>query len=364
MYRLVKQTPAVIGKHAFVIKGGRNQKVLDRIREKYGRPNAILKVFNASPLRKKKLWDVKWGDDPKRGNPRLNTKLIEATQIQNICHWHGLAPRVYALFEVELSEVGRVACQLTEDAGEDHATSHDEAYVVYEKVKGLGATYHFKNEKDDVQAHDSVGGLLVDFQTFAFDIPYATTVEEIYTRDGKYGKKYYQDQKVLGLTGGPRKSDDRIAYLGLDKIDFKGKSVLDLGCAGGFFCNYAEEMGAKMIVGLDCRGKGSPDPLNAARHLSNFLGNWNIDYLEWDLENRLVKVFAWPVTSFDVVLFLSMAFHIGIPDPLAGLGKLTIFEDNSKNRDAEPALKRMFKKVEKVGISKDHGDKPVYHCWR
>ena len=33
--------------------------------------------------------------------------------------------------------------------------------------------------------------------------------------------------------------------------DLKGKSVIDAGCGTGFFCEYAEQMGAESVTGID-----------------------------------------------------------------------------------------------------------------
>ena len=44
--------------------------------------------------------------------------------------------------------------------------------------------------------------------------------------------------------------------------------------------------------------------------------------------------------------------------------EVCIFEDNSKERDALPILEKLFRRVERVGTAEDHGDKPLYHCWK
>ena len=69
------------------------------------------------------------------------------------------------------------------------------------------------------------------------------------------------------MHGGPRDSERRIKELGLDQIDFKNKTVWDVGCAGGFFTRYAIDRGAKRVIGFD-----NEATVNAARNMANYLG--------------------------------------------------------------------------------------------
>jgi len=51
--------------------------------------------------------------------------------------------------------------------------------------------------------------------------------------------------------------DDQLKYiddLGLRGIGFKGKSFMDVGCAEGFACFYAEEQGAEYVIACDGHG--------------------------------------------------------------------------------------------------------------
>lgn len=51
--------------------------------------------------------------------------------------------------------------------------------------------------------------------------------------------------------------DEQLNYihnLGLQGVDFQGKSFMDVGCAEGYACFYAEEQGAEYIVGCDGHG--------------------------------------------------------------------------------------------------------------
>lgn len=345
-------------KHCFVVSEGR---LVDMFRTKYGRGDLGIKVFDLEEVREENdFYSVKWGDDPRKDQPRKNTKLWEATQIQNIMSMHGLAPRVCGLETISLADklVPVQLIQLLEHKGD---TTQDEAQALYTKVITLGETYNFGVEKEDVSKADVMNGnQLVDFQTLAFSEPYEEYVKQAYIEQGRYGKVYYQDVPELGLRGGPRKSEQRIKELGLDRIKFGGKDVWDIGCAGGFFTRYASDKNAKIVTGFDF-----PEPIAAARHLANYLGYFNIDYVE-DVDFRKTTPFGSNrlVVKPDIVFFLSMNLHIGIPSWILD-APMVIFEDNGKESRKKTELGKPwtdhFDKIEFIGKATDHGNKPIYH---
>lgn len=353
--RILNLRPAG-SKHCFMLRYG---KALEIYRGYYNRPNAILKVFDLEPITKKEDFKtVKWGDDPKKGEPRVNTTLWEATQIQNIMAFHGLAPRVYALVTVGLNNQ-LFPAQLTEEAGtEDTTFDIDEAESVYKHVVALGKDYGFGIQKEDVSAEDVVNAKLVDFQTFAFTKPYEETVKERYIA-GKYGKVYYQDVPELGLSGGPRKTEQRYRELQLEKVNFQGKTVLDIGCAGGSFLRYATNKGASRCVGVD----EDKAELEAAFHVANMLGQFNTDFIHLDVTKDKID------GVFDITFFLSLNYHVGYPSWIMEATKeLLIFEDNGKEsrngEKPEETISKRFGRVEYVGKATDHGNKPIYHLYK
>lgn len=340
-------------KHCFVIDNGY---LVERLSQKYGR-RVGLKVFDVVEVKDPEDFKtITWGDEPREGEPHVNTSLWEATQIQNIASWHGLAPRVYGLETVWLGEAFRPV-QVIELLSETKYQEIFEAHDTYKKVQNLGAVYGFTIAgKVDVSADDAMEGKLIDFQTFKFVRPYEETVKELYCDSGKYGKVYYQNVPELGLRGGPRKSEQRIAELGLDKIDFAGKTVWDVGCAGGFFTRYAYSKGAKRVLGIDMAG-----PVHAARNVANFLGDFNIDYKVEDLEKEKVFIDS---PRPDICLFLSLNYHIGYPEFLKYC-PFVVFEDNGKTTRLQEKpgspFEGWFDKIEYIGRATDHGNKPVYH---
>lgn len=321
----------------------------------------LLKVFHAEPLKDKEVRNINWGDDPKGTNPRINTTLFEATKIQNICCWEGLAPRVYALLIVKWKNEEYIA-QLTEDIGTNFKEEHKDAEEAYEKVKKLGEKYGFQNDKNDVSKWDVIDDKLIDFQTFAFNESYPTKLRQVYKDGTKWGKIYYHAVPEIGLGGGPRKMEQRIKEMELDKVDFEGKTVLDLGCSGGAFVNYAIDRGAKKAVGIDFQ-----KDIEGARLMSNHLGYFNAEYYGADLRIKDTQMLREMIgiDKFDIVLYLSMFRHVYFPSFVWELCKDTaIIEWN--NWKSEEEIKKLVEekfKIIRIGRTTDHGTgKPFYIC--
>lgn len=358
MIKIYAPSEEVVGKQAFI---DRNEPELSEACKMYGRnpDSCAIKVFYGNPLGEgEKLTDALWGDNPDLSNPhdvRKNTKLFDGSKIQNILWWHGLAPRVYGIFEAEY-EGNRVACQLVEYITGDRAKDDEEIYHVYGRVKEFGKNYHFSDVKNILNRNDVISGKIVDVQQFAFDRDAINVFKNIYIEKGRYGKVYYQDIPELDLWGGPRKSEDRIKYLSLDKVDLKGKVVWDVGCAGGYFLRWARLNGATRAIGFD-----NADTIYSAFMIGTWLGFFNIDYVECDLRRGIKDD---TVPKADVALFLSMNFHVPIHKQILE-APVVVFEDNGKETRhndvlGEPWISN-FNNIEFVGRGEDHGNKAIYH---
>ncbi len=330
------------GKHCFIVPPSKH----------------AFKIFDAYPLESAEaVKDVKWGDDPSEGTVKKNNLLTEATIIQNYAWWHGLAPRVYAIHSVLFNKKFFAAQELDYATGIEPMTDA-EAMPVYEKVINLGSVYGFQNLKKDCSPKDVIGEQLIDFNTFHFTEDHKEVIRKIYYDQSIYGKIYYHNVPEFGLNKSPRSNEDRIGYMGLDRLDFKDKSVVDLGCAGGFFTRYAKDQGASYVMGLD-----NARTAYAAFIISNELGYWDIDYKGIDLVKD-----QYPDVKVDIMLYLSINFHIEFPEQMFKMLKkdsILVVEDNAKDRETnllQNKIGHLFEKIEKVGISKDHGDKINYHC--
>ena len=85
--------------------------------------------------------------------------------------------------------------------------------------------------------------------------------------------------------------------------DLRGRSVLDIGCNGGFYAIEMKRRGAERVLGLDV----DPDYLRQARFAAHTLG--------LDIEFRELSVYdvARLGERFDVVLFLGVLYHLRHP---------------------------------------------------
>lgn len=91
--------------------------------------------------------------------------------------------------------------------------------------------------------------------------------------------------------------------------EFKDKRVLDLGCGYGWHCMYAEQQGAKYVLGID----QSEKMINEARRRNS---SDNIEYHIADIEK-----YEYPPASFDIVIS-SLALHY-IKDLTPVFGKIS-----------------------------------------
>ena len=301
------------GKHCFIAKiEGNTYRVFD--------------VIDAEELTEE--WMDKnfhWGDYPTENKPYHGwSGLKEATIIQNICWYHGLAPRVYEIVGVEL-DGHKYFAQRIEDISKESFGDQEHADDIYHKVLELGKTYGFHTEKEDVSKKDVLGDKLVDFNTLHFTDDHREKTMAIVRDKGHYGKSVYQSEPKLDIISTPRKTDHRIEAMKLDQIDFKGKSFLDLGCATGAFVRYAKDRGAESVLGIDYE-----DVIGTDTRLAAYLISWELGY--FDVEFKAHDLREYKPEPADIVFFLSMAFHIGIPDWLGEVTKeVLIFEENSRN---------------------------------
>ena len=328
------------GVFSFIYRG----KDLDKVKKIYDRENVCLKVFR-HPVEDEE--NFLWGLEAFKGS-----NIWEATKIQNLYAFAGLAPRVYALFLFD-KEGKKYYVQLTDDLGEhSFDTTREEVREMNLKLQKFAEENEIEFF-DDGQEKNLIKGKWVDFQGYKFKEEYKKKLRSrVDTICNWHPPSSYQPFPELGL-GGRRDNNHRVEKMGLDKIKWVGKTVLDLGCSAGWFCNYASKMNAKKVVGIDFFGRAK-----VAEELSNYLGHFNIDYYEMDLKRvnygDIVGITGF--TKFDTVLFLSMSYHIGMPQYVfAFTGDLLVYEGNSRQNDDdfETKIRQMFENVKKVGETTD-----------
>jgi ribosomal protein L11 methyltransferase len=90
--------------------------------------------------------------------------------------------------------------------------------------------------------------------------------------------------------GTGRHESTRIMVKLMDRVDFKGKTVLDIGCGSGILALYAHILGAGMIIAVD----NDPDAILNAKKNVSLNGASTIDLVCDNLQDIL--------GSFDIVL--------------------------------------------------------------
>ena len=333
------------GVYSFIYRGDEV-----RIAESYyGREDCCLKIFKNREKFQEKYEKQWWGPSTKY----KGSLMKEAVLIQNIYAMEGLAPRVYAVIQVKIGN-RRHWAHLTDDLGHWNSSNKEQNDLITGPLKTVAKKYGIKIFNDG-REHNVVDHKYVDFQGFHLEEDYEAKLKERLTGTANIGKwgpwMNYHDIPELGIIGG-RNNRKRIKDMHLDQIDFKGKTVLDIGCAEGFFSRYAMDRGAKSVLGIDLPGVILP-----TKELSYYLGYNNIDYLGHDLSSS-----APIIDNFDIVFMFSMVQHIGFPSWIRGVvDELLVFEGNGKTEDV-PAMSKIdndFGFVNHIGKTDDLLIRPV-----
>lgn len=338
---------------------------LEPVRYKFGRPSAWAKIF-FNPLEGPLANYVWYGTHPPQHES--NSLLLEATAIQNIAAFYGMAPRVYGIFLVEGKDEGaglhgihpaQLCYYETRPPGTEQSKM-----ATFAALTAIGKQLGYESFRELKGSNCRSADQWVDFQGWRFTPDYegrlAQRVYELGRFQGPKGS--YQSVPELGV-GGRRDSARRIRRLGLDKIAFDGRTVLDLGCNTGAFCRYALNRGASRAVGIDSRG-----PVQIATELSAYLENYNADYLALDLRHTTAEEIRarTGIEQFDIVLFLAMKMHTGYPSWIPKMCRGTlVFETHPHPSPAELAeirdeLGQGFGWVDYIGKSGDRYPRVVF----
>lgn len=325
----------------------------DKLEEIYGKKFLALKIFrHAKPAKIENVW---WGGE----GCENATKLIEATVIKNIYALDGLAPKVHDIVDVHTKNHSITKAQVVEYGGERVEEGElPRGYLDF--LINYGKKHHIY-ACPEPRGENVVGGKYVDFQGWRF------TDKKAYEQDLKdrlsefvYWGPPGVYQTIPGFMDGRRNTEYRIKQLGLDKIDFKGKTVLDIGCSAGVFCHYAMNRGAKRVIGLE-----TPEIARVAQELANYLYYWPLDFYGIDLKTATYKdiVELTGFEEFDIVFFLSMGMHINYPDYVSKLTKETlVYEGNQRPQDliCQEQITKDFKKIKVLENTTDLLERPVW----
>lgn len=287
------------------------------------RRGVCLKVF-FTPLVNNDIDSYWWGhpfmSSSNRMSPRYErAKLVDAVKIQNLVARHDLAPRVYDIVGLEVE--GRVYPTLVvDDLGESSdLVEFNFRQSVIEKITKIGEKYGFRIEFPDIgQAGNFIRGKFVDFQGFVFEDDYKKRVIDRYKTKAKWSENTYQSVPELGIEG-YRDNTLRVQLMKLDKLDFTGKSIIDIGCSGGFYCRYAHDRGASRVLGVDL-----PQVIESTFEMTNYLGKYNVDFVGMELQPKLDYKFGF---APDIIFFLSMYRYLEYA-PFLKMAETVIYEHN------------------------------------
>ncbi|ACL56095.1 TIGR04290 family methyltransferase [Methylobacterium nodulans] len=133
--------------------------------------------------------------------------------------------------------------------------------------------------------------------------------------------------------------------------DLSGRSVLDIGCNGGFYAIEMKRRGAARVVGLD----EDPDYLAQARFAAEALG------AEIEFRQGSVYDVAALGERFDLVLFMGVLYHLRHPLLALDLihahaaADLLVFQSMQRGAKTVPEIRADYDFFEM-----DHFDRPDY----
>lgn len=298
----------------------RDDQLIGRITPRRG---LCLKVFFL-PITAGDISSYYWGTPflsmSNRMSPRSERSLlVDAIKIQNIANRHDLAPRVYEIVGIEWERQIYPAL-LVDDLGESSdLIEYEKREKIIEKLVELGKKYGFRVDFPDIgQAGNFVKGKFVDFQGFNLEEDYRQRVIDRYMKKAKWSENTYQSVPELQIEG-YRNNILRTYLMQIDKIDFKGKAVLDVGCSGGYYCRYAHDRGASRVLGVDL-----PEVIESTFEVTNYLEKYNVDLIGMKLEPGIDYKFGF---APDIVFYLSMYRYLGYA-PFLKQAEIVIYEHN------------------------------------
>ncbi len=312
----------------------------------YGRSNLALKCFKNPVV---PLSDFLWGKPSQ-------ASLVEATVIQNLFALDDLAPRVYGIVLLE-GKQRQWWAQVTDWAPMLPLREHGGGYKAADaRERGRWRV----TACSDPNPKNWINGRLVDFQPYRFE-DLSILCAEVLERAAKpcaWGSRpeIYQDIPEWNVVG-QRDSVRRTRELGLEEMDFTGKSVLDVGCNVGTMSRLAARLGASRVVGLD-----SPACARIASEISALLGYWNLDFHGCNLNSVDPREMDGIDDEFDIVLYLSQFKFPAWAHEMCS--NTMLFEGHVGQHRAtfEDQLLEHFETVEYRGKTRDHGPRPYFVC--
>jgi len=280
---------------------------------------------------------------------------------QYLCY-RGLSPKIYDCGVVTVGGIEYPYFDVEYIANKKNSNDtnkiKDEVRKELNKLDWITKVY----EVDLINQDNYIGNKYIDFHGFEIDDDkfYRWIVGLInnnthWGHKNEAGNKFaYQDfDGVIGK----RRIEDRIVSLGADKIDYRGKTVLDIGCNLGLIANYAMESGASRSVGVDLK------PVIEAADMYKLHKGYKTELYYSELTDKNITQYG----KFDIVFFLAMSYSLGIPKELAEITEeLLVYEghDREDKEKTSTKLNAIFKRVVFAGFTNDRGKRPTFICYK
>jgi hypothetical protein len=283
------------------------------------------------------------------------TDTEETVLIMNIMYAHGLAPRIYRLDKLD----GRTVIIMERLTGMGEMNGND---VKLEEIcrRPEYEISMYSGDHDEIRYNDEnwFSGKYVDFGGFRFKSreEYEKRLFERIDSVTHFGKAYegrrasYQSIDSRKIDG-KRKTSYRIEQMGLSRQEFRGKTVLDIGCNLGMFLHYAACRGASGCVGFDL-----PEIILVAHEFAGLEGRYDISFTT-----------SLPTEHADIVFYLAMSKYLGFPEWLKSVTKEVLYYEghaNDSRENTERQLSRLFGTVEFLGMTTDRSERLLYKCMR
>ena len=280
--------------------------------------------------------------------------LREYCIINTYFAYYNLSPKLYdwgqqnGYYYIEVEDVkGRVP-----DNCDDFCNSIFDLYATIDWIVPYGIDLTIKKNYKD--------GKYLDFHGFKinwnkFGVWWCEQIKKSH-----WGKLNNADVKFAyqtnDLSVGKRSLKQRVKEMKLEAVDFRDRTVLDIGCNLGVMGYFAELSGAT-VLGVDC----FEDFKLLADIYKYFRMIRNIEFIDCKLTPDNIDQFG----KFDIVFYFAMVHSLGYPKKLKDITKeLLIFEGHNEQDKDEVKIKlnEIFKVVDFIGYTTDRGKRPVFYC--
>lgn len=327
------------------------------LQEVFGRDNLCLKANIARPVE----------DKDELGTQGHWRDYYNSIIINNIFAMYNIAPRVYGWVLLNGDTIAVVVGHLKK--GQTHDGFHALRKLIIPIKKVLydyPITHRGGKWQGDWRAKNFLANYYVDYSHYRLDEDaYIQHLNKLVCGTEAGGCMQYQPVPELKIAGW-RSHKHRVEALRFDELDFRGKTVLGLGCHLGGFLREAHDRGAKRCVGVDLKRA------EVAYELNNWLGYWNADFYSLRLWPGLPSISEFcGLDQFDIVFAFSVFNHLGGPKGYSPrlsekVSEVLLVEGHQKDsrETYESDLQQDFQEVEFLGYSTDQGERPLFRCWK